>query len=67
MKQGPSTSSHSASKPSIVSHAVSPQEVSRIGLAQAPGTRPAPECRTIGVMAPMSKTTIHHCGSQGKR
>ncbi len=67
MRQGSGNSSRGQGKPSIISHAVSPMEVARFGQAQSPQTKPAPECKTIGVSAPKTSVTVHHCGSQGKR
>lgn len=65
MKQG-KASTINVTKQEPNSRAVSPGAVSRIGIAQSPGTRSEPLYEGRGLKAPMVSTTSHKAGSQGK-
>lgn len=63
-QQGRADSTVYAGRDSIISHAVSPKEVARIGNVQIYGTRPAPDCVVVAVAPPTNTLTIHHKGTQ---
>lgn len=66
MKQGRATSSSMGStKVEPNSRGVSVDAVADIGV-QHIDLRPEPLYEGRGLEAPKAKTTIHHCGSQGK-
>ena len=66
MKQGQAMSSTAGStKSEPISHAVSVEAVSEIGVHQVRHTS-LPLYEGRGLQAPMQGTTTHHCGSQGK-
>lgn len=68
MKQGSASSKGSSpsGRSATVSKAVNPAAVARIGIAGFVASKPLYEGRGSQSPGPKS-TTIHHCGSQGKR
>lgn len=67
MKQGQASHNGSyATKVEPTNHGVNPAAAADIGI-QNLRTRPIPVVPAPAAHAPDSNTTIHHCGSQGKR